>query len=54
MNYLLALVLATAPTPEVVGLCQLINQELQLGVDIGLITESERRELYYRCLQHRQ
>ena len=54
MSYLIAFALATAPTPEVVGLCQLINAELQFGVDIGLITESERRQLYYRCLQHRQ
>jgi len=53
MSYLIAFVLATAPTSEVVGFCQLINLELQQGVDIGLITESERRELYYRCLQHR-
>ena len=53
MTYLLSLVLATAPTSEVVGLCQLINVELQRGVDIGLVTESERRELYFRCLQQR-
>ena len=52
MNFVLSLLIATAPTPEVVGLCQLIDVELQRGVDIGLVTESERRELYYRCLQH--
>ena len=50
MTYLLSLLLTTTPTPSVWNLCDLVDVELRLGVDLELITEDERSEIYNRCL----
>ena len=50
MTYLLSLLLVTTPSPEVWNLCDLIDVELQLGVELELITPTERTDIYERCL----
>ena len=49
-NLLLPLLITLTPTPQVWGLCDLIDAELRLGVELELITEDERSEVYNRCL----
>ena len=50
MTYILSLLLTTTPSPQIWGLCDLIDVELRLGVELELITEDERSEVYNRCL----
>jgi len=55
MRYLLPLLLLLAPPvfatePDPLGLCELVDYELQQGVAFGYITEEQRNQIYIRCL----